>query len=54
MHIGNSSINKDKTFDINKKIRHLCIKYNFEFIVQQQINTKFSWDDGIHLLDTSL
>ena len=39
-------------FDINKNLRDLCMKYNFEFIDRQQITTKFLWNDGIHLLDT--
>ena len=33
-------------FDINKKLRDLCMKYNFEFIDHQQITTKFLWNDG--------
>ena len=37
-------------FDINKKLRDLCMKYNFEFIDHQQITTKILWNDGIHLL----
>ena len=28
------------------------MKYNFEFIDHQQVINKFSWNDGIHLLDT--
>ena len=39
-------------FDINKKLRDLCMKYNFEFIDHLQITTKFLKNDGIHLLDT--
>ena len=39
-------------FDINKKLRDLCMKYNFEFIDHQQITTKFLWNGGINLLDT--
>ena len=39
-------------FDIDKKLRDLCMKYNFEFIDHQQITTKFWWNDGIYLLDT--
>ena len=39
-------------FDISKKLRDLCIKYNFEFINHEQINTNFLWNDDIHLLDT--
>ena len=52
--MSNTSINKNKynIFDINKKLRDLCLKYNFEFIDHQQITTKFLWNDGIHLLDT--
>ena len=39
-------------FDINKKLRDLCMKHNFEFIDHEQITSKFLWNDGIHLLDT--
>ena len=39
-------------FDINKKLRDLCMKHNFEFIDHEQITPKFVWNDGIHLLDT--
>ena len=39
-------------FDINKKLRDLCMKHNFEFIDHEQKTTKFLWNDGIHLLDT--
>ena len=39
-------------FDINKKLRDSCMKYNFEFIDHQQITNKCLWDHGIHLLDT--
>ena len=39
-------------FDINKKLRDLCMKYNFEFIDYQQLTIKFLWNDDIHLLDT--
>ena len=38
--------------DINKKLRELCMKHNFEFIDHEQITSKFLWNDGIHLLDT--
>ena len=38
--------------DINKKLRDLCMKHNFEFIDREQITSKFLWNDGIHLLDT--
>ena len=37
--------------DINKKLRDLCMNYNFEFIDHQQTTTKFLWNHGIHLLD---
>ena len=40
------------TSEINKKLRDLFMKYNFEFIDHEQITTKFLWNDGIHLLDT--
>ena len=39
-------------YDINKKLRDLCMKHNFEFIDHEQITSKFLWNDGIHLLDT--
>ena len=39
-------------FDINKKLRDLCIKHNFEFINHEQITSKLLWNDGIYLLDT--
>ena len=39
-------------YGINKKLRHLCMKHNFEFIDHEQITFKFLWNDGIHLLDT--
>ena len=39
-------------FGISKTLRDLCMKYNFEFVDQQQIITKFLWNDGINLLDT--
>ena len=39
-------------FDINKKLRDLCMKQNFEFIDHEQITSNFLWNDGIHLLDT--
>ena len=38
-------------FDISKKLRDLCTKYNFQFIDHEQINTNFLWNDDIHLLD---
>ena len=38
-------------FDINKKLRDLCIKHNFEFINHEQITSKLLWNDDIHLLD---
>ena len=38
-------------FDINKKLRDLCLKYNFELIDHEQITTKPLWNDNIHLLD---
>ena len=38
-------------FDINKKLRDLCMKYNFEFIDHQQITIKILWNYDIHLLD---
>ena len=38
-------------FDINKKLRDLCMKYSFEFIDHEQITTKLLWNDNIHLLD---
>ena len=38
-------------FDINKKLRDLCMKYSFEFIDNEQITTKLLWNDNIHLLD---
>ena len=40
------------TSEINKKLRDLFMKCNFEFIDHEQITTKFLWNDGIHLLDT--
>ena len=40
------------TLDINKKLRDLCMKHNFEFIDHEQITSKFLWNDGIHLLDS--
>ena len=40
-------------FDINKKLRDLCMKHNFEFIDHEQITSKFLWNDGIHLIDTN-
>ena len=39
-------------FGINRKLRDLSLKYNFEFIDHQEITTKFSWNDSIHLSDT--
>ena len=39
-------------YDINKKLRDLCRKHNFEFIDHEQKSSKFLWNDGIHLLDT--
>ena len=39
------------TSEINKKLRDLFMKYNFEFIDHEQITIKFLWNDGIHLLD---
>ena len=39
-------------FDINKKLRDLCMKYNFEFIDHEQITIKYLWNNGIHLSDT--
>ena len=39
-------------YDINKKLRDLCMKHNFEFIDHEQIASRFLWNDGIHLLDT--
>ena len=45
--VGRTSID---VFDINKKLRDLCIKYNFEFIVNQLITTKVLWNDGIHFI----
>ena len=47
-----STRTKINIFYINKKLRHLCMKYHFEFINHQQISTNFLWNDGIHLLDT--
>ena len=38
-------------FDINKKLRELFMKYNFEFIGHQQITTEVIWNDAIHLVD---
>ena len=42
---------KNNVFDINKKLRDLCVKCNFEFVDHQQITTKFLRNNGIHLLD---
>ena len=39
-------------FDINKNLCDLCMKSNFELINQQQITTKFLWNDCIQVLDT--
>ena len=47
-----STRTKLNIFDINKKLRDLYIKYNFEFIDHQEITAKFLWNDGIHSLDT--
>ena len=39
-------------FDINKKLRDLCMKHIFEFNDHKQITSKSLWNDGIRLLDT--
>ena len=39
-------------YDINQKLRDLCMKHKFEFIDHEQITSKFLWNDGIHLLDS--
>ena len=33
-------------FDINKKLRDLCMKYNFELIDHELITSKFLWNGG--------
>ena len=38
--------------NINKKMRELRKKNNFEFIEHPQINTDYLWNDLIHLQDT--
>ena len=43
-----STRTKINIFDINRMLRDLCMKFNFEFINHQQITTKFLWNDGIH------
>ena len=47
-----SARTKINTFDINKKLCDLCMKYSLEFIDHQQITTTFLWNNGIHLFVT--